>query len=380
MKTKLNQLFVVGLNHQSTPIDLREKWSVPPETLESLLGALRSSFGWQEVVVLSTCNRLEIYGVASNSSWELEHLLRVIAQASHSDEAEADLHLAGEYFYNLEGQACVQHLLRVASSLDSLVVGETEIMGQVKQAYQRAHACGATGKILNRLFQTALSVSKQVRTRSGIGRCSTSVGSVALELAEKIFGEDLTQRTILIIGAGKMSETTLRHLAKRGVKAILVANRSVERAQELAAAFAGEAIPLTELSRGLLRADIVVSSTSAPHPLVSRQDLSSLMPLRANRPLLLVDLAVPRDISPEVLEIDGVFLYNIDQLSEIARLNLGRRQTEAALCEGLVSERANKLALRLMPADVAPSAETMSSDLLAQATRFCRVERTIPAF
>jgi glutamyl-tRNA reductase len=230
----------------------------------------------------------------------------------------------------------------VASSLDSLVVGETEIVGQVKKAYQLAQACGTTGRILNRCFQKALSVSKEVRTRSGIGRCSTSVGSVALDLAMKIFGEDLTDRTILIIGAGKMGETTLKHLSKHGAKSILVANRSYDRALELVEQFQGEAVPFSALAQALAKADIVISSTSAPHYVLGESDIAAALALRPDRPLLLIDLAVPRDIDPAALQVNSVFLYNIDQLSELARLNMERRQTEAAACESLVTRYAEE--------------------------------------
>jgi glutamyl-tRNA reductase len=252
--------------------------------------------------------------------------------------------------YVHRNQACVQHLFRVASSLDSLVLGETEIVGQVKKAYQLAQACIATGKVLNRLFQKALSVSKEVRTRSGIGRCSTSVGSVALDLAMKIFGEDLSKRTILIIGAGKMSETTLKHLTKHGAKSILVANRSFERAQDLVSRFGGQAVEFDELPEALAQADIVVSSTSAPHVILNRHDVDVAMTHRSDRPLLLIDLAVPRDIDPAALEVNSVYLYNIDQLAELSRLNMERRQTEAAACEALVAEHAREAALVLLSA------------------------------
>jgi glutamyl-tRNA reductase len=252
--------------------------------------------------------------------------------------------------YIHRNETCVQHLFRVTSSLDSLVVGETEIVGQVKKAYQLAQSCGSTGKMLNRLFQKALSVSKEVRTRSGIGRCSTSVGSVALDLAMKIFGEDLNDRTILIIGAGKMGETTLKHLTKHGTKLVLVTNRSYDRALELVSRFQGEAVPFAALPEALAKADIVISSTSAPEYVLHKQELSVAMSQRPDRSLLLIDLAVPRDIDPAALELNSVYLYNIDQLAELARLNMDRRQTEAAACEEFVLNHARAAAGSLLAA------------------------------
>ena len=354
MKIEPGQLFVVGLNHRKTSLEVREKWAIRPENLSSLLLHLRRQCALEEVLILNTCNRVEIYGVAAREIQNPEAVLGMIGDGAAAGNNRDDLPSGESNIYTHQDGACVRHIFRVTSSLDSLVVGETEIVNQVKLAYQNAQSAGTTGKILNRLFQAALSVSKQVRSQSGIGRCSTSVGSVALDLARKVLGEDLSRSTILIIGAGKMGETTLRHLSKHGTKAILVANRSFDRAQELAAEFAGEAVPFDELSRALIQADVVLSSTSAPHPVVTRQQVAALLPLRGNRPLLLIDLAVPRDIDPAVLELEGVYLYNIDHLSEISRLHLELRQKEAADCEELVCKRATELTSRLLPATPAP--------------------------
>jgi glutamyl-tRNA reductase len=297
--------------------------------------------GLAEAVVLSTCNRLEIYGVTSALP-PGERLLEIIAAVKGNAANLNDYQSLDHCLYLHEDEECVAHLFRVASSLDSLVVGETEIVGQVKKAYQLAHACGATGRVLNRLFQKALSVSKAVRTQSGVGRCSTSVGSVALDLAQKVFGEDLRQRTILIVGAGKMGETTLRHLTKHGVQSILVANRSLERALDLVARFDGEAVPFAELTRALVKADIVVTSTGAPHYILSQGDVAAAMAERPDRPLLLIDLAVPRNVDPAVLATSSVYLYNVDQLAELARMNMERRKTEAETCEKLVAAHARQ--------------------------------------
>lgn len=336
------QLFVVGLNFRSAPLSVREKFSVAPDAIPSLIARLKSELALAEAVVLSTCNRFEIYGVASAARRLADPLARIL-DVLLIERCE----LSAQRWYVHEGVECIRHLLRVASSLDSLVVGETEIVGQVKRAYQISQAAAGTGKGLNRLFQNALSVSKQVRNLSGIGRCQTSVGSIALELAKKIFGDDLAHQTILVIGAGKMSETTLRHLVGKGTAGILVANRTFERAVELAGQFSAEAVPFDDLGAALLKADIVISSTSAPGYVVSKNGLSSIMAQRRHRPLLLIDLAVPRDIDPRVSELPGVYAANIDELAQLARENLEKRQAEAVLCEQLVLEQAQKLGERI---------------------------------
>jgi glutamyl-tRNA reductase len=306
------RLFCIGLNHRTAPVEVREQFSVPAERLAAVLGELKTALGLSEAVVLSTCNRLEIYATGRLSPMLSQGIFQAIARVKGISSTASP---GDDMVYVHEGEECVRHLFRVASSLDSLVVGETEIVGQVKKAYQSAQASGATGKMLNRLFQRALSVSKEVRTRSGIGRCSTSVGSVSLDLAMKVFGEDLSNRTILIVGAGKMGETTLRHLSKHGVKAILVANRSLERALELVSRFDADAVPFNELDRVLPEADIVIVSTSAPHYILSRKVVATAMAGRSDRPLLLIDLSVPRNIEPEAEQAPSVYLYNVDQLA-----------------------------------------------------------------
>jgi glutamyl-tRNA reductase len=369
------ELLVVGLNFRKTPVALRERFSVAAERIGALLSELRATADLQEAVVLSTCNRVEVYAGSERSSIRARHVFQSIANAMGSDAGEADLDEVESHLYLHRNEACVHHLFRVASSLDSLVVGETEIVGQVKKAYQLAQAAGATGKILNRLFQKALSVSKEVRTRSGIGRCSTSVGAVALDVAEKIFGEDFARQTVLIIGAGKMGETTLRHLSKRGAKTILISNRSIDRARELAGQFNGQIVPFEEMSQALDCADLVISSTSAPHYVLTRGELEPAMKGRGHRPVLLIDLAVPRDIDPRVQELGGVYLYNIDQLAEIANQNLQRRQAEATACEDLALEEAREFAVRLFPeARPNPGVESLHG-LLPGAARFCPLAR-----
>lgn len=345
------QLFVVGLNFRKTPVALREQFSVPPEQIGTLLSKLQTVAHLSEVVVLSTCNRAEIYAVSERPLSDPKIVFQVVAELCSKRENRADLDSMDSHLYVHHNDSCMRHLFRVAGSLDSLVVGETEIVGQVKKAYQLAQDTGTTGKVLNRLFQKALSVSKAVRSRSGIGRCSTSVGAVALDVAEKIFGENFSGQTVLIIGAGKMSETTLRHLSKRGAKEILICNRSIEHARELAAEFDGKIVPFSELAQALGSVDLVISSTSAPHCILTKRELEPVMRSRGHRPLLLIDLAVPRDVAPDAQELGGVYLYNIDQLADLANQNLQRRQAEACQCEKLVAEETRKFSTRLFPVE-----------------------------
>ena len=263
--------------------------------------------------------------------------------------------------YVHEGAAAVSHLFSVASGLDSLVIGETEITGQVKAAYQMAKDAGLVGKKMNRLFQTALSVAKAVRTNTGIGRGATSVGSVAVELAEKVFGSDLADKTVMILGAGKMGEACVKHLAKRGAKTVLVANRSVERAEKLAAEFGGRAVRLEDSAAALTAADILVSSTGSPDLVLQRADVEKILPARRNRPLVLVDIAVPRDIDPAVQELPNVFLYNIDDLEAVVRENTKNREQELAVCRQIIAKHTVEL-MALFDAPRPPAAAEAGPD------------------
>jgi glutamyl-tRNA reductase len=296
-------------------------------------------------VLLSTCNRVEIYGSASHLNSNISRLFR---QLTSSD---VDF---SPYLYVKEGAEAVQHLFSVASGLDSMVVGETEITGQVKQAYQAAHDHGLTGRVMNRLFQTALRIGKEIRTRTNIGRGSVSVGSVAVDLAEKIFDRNLAEKTVMIIGAGKMGEACVRHLAKKGMRTVLVSNRSFERAEGLAAEFGGRAIRFDECLAAMAEADIVVSSTGCPQTILHRADIASIMPARRNRPLFLVDIAVPRDIAADVHELENVYLYNIDHLEAIVRENLRLREQELSRCHAIIVDHAAAALAKLNPPPVRP--------------------------
>ncbi len=336
------KLFVAGLSYKTAPVEVREKLAFPAAALRCYGCRLKVAGDLAEVVVLSTCNRVEIYGTtrALTGPRYAERLFQELSGSA------LDLRAC---LYFKEGVEAVQHLFSVAGGLDSMVIGETEITGQVKQSYQAAQAAGMTGRVTNRLFQTALQTAKEIRTQTSIGRGATSVGSVAVELAERIFDRDLADKTVMIIGAGKMGEACVRHLAKKGAHSVLVVNRSYDRAEALAAEFGGRAVRFEALADALTQADIVVSSTGCPHTILSRRDLAPLMLARRNQPLFLVDIAVPRDIDADVQTLDNVYLYNVDHLETIVRENVRLREQELTRCQAIIAERAQALMARLVP-------------------------------
>lgn len=335
------KLFVVGLSYKTAPVDVREKLAVQPARLRCHGCRLKLGGGLSEVVLVSTCNRVEIYGVTTPANRDLARLFQLLSNADFD---------FSPHLYVKEGLEAVRHLFSVASGLDSMVMGETEITGQVKQAYQSAQEAKLTGRVTNRLFQTALQTAKEIRTQTGIGRGATSVGSVAVELAERIFDRDLSEKTVMIIGAGKMGETCVRHLAKKAARAVLVANRSYDRAVGLAAEFNGQAVRFDDLLSAMTGADIVVSSTGCPHTILNAADLASIMPARRNRPLFLIDIAVPRDIDADVQRLNNVYLYNVDHLEAIVRENVRSREQELAQCQAIIAERAAALMARFVSA------------------------------
>ena len=320
-------LFCVGISHHTAGVDVRERY-VRNAGVER---ALRDTAGCAEALVLSTCNRVEVYAVAEQRV-ESSAIARCLTSA---DDDAGDEDAAA--FYRFDGEACVQHLFRVASGLDSMVVGETEVLGQVKQAYENARRTAAAGPFLHRLFQRAFRVAKQVRTHTDITRGAVSVGSVAVELAVKIFG-DLRPRKVLVLGAGETSERTARALASRGVRDLRVTNRSGDRAEALAAAVGGRAVPFAGWETQCREVDILISSTAAEEPLLTADKLAPILHVRWDRPLFIIDIAVPRDVAPEVNDIEGVFLYDIDSLQSIADQSLAQRRQQIAAGEEIIAQ------------------------------------------
>jgi glutamyl-tRNA reductase len=329
---------VIGLSHHTSPVELRERFAFAESKIPLALAEMRNSGVASEGVILSTCNRVEIYAAtalppAKAFSELTEFLVRSVG-AAFAPAAEA--------IYTLAEPHSLKHLFKVACGLDSMVLGETEILGQLKEAYTLAHSHKHTGSRLNKAFQRAFHVAKHVRTHTQIQRGSVSVASVAVELAEKIFSS-LAERAALVIGAGEMSEKVARALVSRGIKRIVIAGRSLERAGLLAEEFGGHAIQFENWTSEFGNIDIAISSTSAPSYILDRAKLEPLMKLRKHRPLLLVDIAVPRDIDPAVNFLENVYLYNIDDLQAIADDYLKQRKEEIRSCEGIIDEKVKAL-------------------------------------
>lgn len=330
-------LVVIGLSHHSSPVTVRERFAFAEARIPAALQLLRDSGTADEAVILSTCNRVEIYATTALEPARAFDALQEFLVTCHDyrDPLTDEIYKLGE-------PQSLHHLFKVASGLDSMVLGETEILGQLKKAYDLALQGGYTGSRLNKAFQRAFNVAKHIRTETNIQRGSVSVGSVAVELAEKIFSS-LKDRVVMVIGAGDTSEKTARALLSRGAHSIIVTNRSYDKAVALAAELGGRAIQFDEWAAEFSHIDIVVSSTSAPHYILDRAKLEPLMKLRRNRPLLLVDIAVPRDIEPQVNFLDDVYLYNIDDLQTIADDYLRQRQEEVARCMKIICEKAEAL-------------------------------------
>jgi glutamyl-tRNA reductase len=318
-------LFCVGLSHHRANVEVRERFAGGSET-----DCMLRSVGCAEALVLTTCNRVEVYGVAETRV-PTEEIARCLARKI--DNGSADL----SAFYRYEGTECVEHLFRVAAGLDSMVVGETEVLGQTKKAYETARTSGGAGAYLHRLFQRAFRAAKHVRTHTDITRGSVSVGSVAVELAVKIFG-DLAGRKVLVLGAGETSERTARALVSRGVTDLRVSNRSLERARELAALVGGAAIPFDSWPEQCREIHILITSTSSEAPLLMADNLVPMLRERLDRPLFIIDIAVPRNVDPGVNEIEGVYLYDIDSLQSVADQSLALRRQQIAAAEAIIAE------------------------------------------
>lgn len=331
-------VFCLGLSHRTAPVEIREKFAIAAEAIPGALTRLRGSGAATEAVWLSTCNRVELYTVATPGT-ELQLRDWLLAHSQLSAEA------AGESLYVLPEPRSLEHLFRVASGLDSMVLGETEILGQLKKAYEIASQSGHTGGRLNKAFQRAFNVAKHIRTNTAIQRGGISVASVSVELGERLF-ESFSGRHVLLIGAGDTGEKVARALLSRGVESVVIHNRSPERAAALAAALGEAARPCADWVPEVARVDVIISSTSSPHFVIDPARLEPLLPARRNRPLLLIDLAVPRDIDPAVTHLPGVYLSNVDDLQMIAEHHLRQREAEVARCEEIIREKVRAVLAR----------------------------------
>ncbi|MEW8511984.1 MAG: glutamyl-tRNA reductase [Candidatus Thiodiazotropha sp.] len=321
-------IIALGLNHKTAPVDIREKVTFGPDIIAGALRSLQENPAVEETVILSTCNRTELY--CSLSQEDHEPLADWVSNFHGLSEDRIT-----PYLYSHFGLDAVKHLLRVSCGLDSLVLGEPQILGQVKSAFQTATDAGTTGKMLFKLFQHAFTAAKQIRTDTAIGNSPVSVAFAAVSLAKQIFSE-LSEQTALLIGAGETVELAARHLSQNGIGRIIVANRTVERAHTLAAQFDGYAIALTELSGHLAEADIVISSTASPLPVLGKGSVESALKERRHRPIFMVDIAVPRDIEPEVADLSDIYLYTVDDLDEVIQENMRSREEAAEQAEEII--------------------------------------------
>lgn len=324
-------LFAFGINHKTAPVEIREKVAFAPEKIQAALKELTHTADIHEAAIVSTCNRTELYcGVDSDNGIAIINWFR---QYHNLDASDID-----PYIYTHADIEAVQHILRVASGLDSLVLGEPQILGQIKDAYTTASEAGTIGRQLNRLFQHTFSVAKQVRTDTAIGASPVSVAFAAVNLAKQIFA-NLSEHTALLIGAGDTIELVARHLKEQGVKKIIVANRTVERAQVLAEQFNGEAIALADMPERLVEADIIISSTASQLPILGKGAVERALKERKHRPMFMVDIAVPRDIEPEVNSLDDVYLYTVDDLQEVIEEGRQSREEAAQQAEEIIEQQ-----------------------------------------
>jgi len=327
------ELVCLGVNHKTAPVEVRERFAVGNTRLGEAARNLLEMACAPEGVVISTCNRTEFYLAAEDGAAAMVRLEQGLAEKVHGHE---------EPFYRYERKEAARHLCKVVSGLDSMLLGETEIFGQVKQAYQAAHAAGTTGSVLNRIFQKSFSIGKKVRTQTTIQEGSTSIGNVAVELAEKIFGH-LKDSEVMVLGAGEMSRLTAQALVSRGAKSVIVANRTHDRAIELAAEMKGRAVRFDDWLEVLKDVDVVISSTGAPHTIIHAAEIESVRRARKFRPLFLIDIAVPRDIAHDCGEIEEVYLYDIDALEQMADEARARRVKQIEECEKIIEGELEKL-------------------------------------
>lgn len=352
------KLALAGINHRTAPVQVREKFALRHEELPAALLDMQAR-GAKEVLVLSTCNRVEVTATLDDNG-SAERLLEGILENRHDLSWEA----VRPHLYIYENAEAIRHLFRVASSLDSMIVGEPQILGQLKGAYSQAREQGTIGTVLDTVLTRAFSVAKRIRTETDIGQNAVSVSYAAVELAREIFGS-LHRKRVLIIGAGKMSEGAARHLMRAGAGEILVTNRTPQRARQMAEAFRGELVPYETFPQRLADVDIVIASSGAPHYVITRELMQQVIKERKNQPMFLIDIAVPRNIEPQVNRMEHVFLYDIDNLQQLAERNLQTRREVAQQAENIIAEEVARLEVRLRARDVTPTILSLQEQLEA---------------
>lgn len=362
-------LTLVGLSHKTAPVDIREKLTFPESVQPHALSTLNDYHGVMECIILSTCNRTEIYAVTSAEVDGPSAIIEYMAAYHSLDKAELS-----KYLYTKQGEEVVNHLFRVVASLDSMVLGEAQILGQVKTAYDFAFEAATTGRIFNKLFRQSFEVGKRVRTETEIGENAVSISYAAIELAKRVF-ESLEGRTVFVLGAGKMSELTARHLKANGVTRVFVANRTFARAEELAAKFSGQPVPFEDRYKWMKEADIVVSATAATEYVITKEELAPFATHRPD-PLFLIDIAVPRDIDPACADLRQVYVYDVDALNGVVDANLEERMRQAKLAENIIEDEMNTFEAWLESMEVVPTiaairaqAEAIRADEMQKAFR-----------
>ena len=346
-----------GVSHKTAPVEVREKLAIPESALAGALAVLRRQEGVRDGLILSTCNRVEVLASGPPES-DLRQAIAAFLAEYHRVPVE-DLR---PYLYHLTAREAIRHIFRVAASLDSLVVGEPQVLGQVKGAYAAARAAGLGSGLVEEVMMRAFSVAKRIRTETGIAQTAVSVSYAAVELARKIFGS-LEEKHVLLIGAGKMSELAARHLLSCGAASLAIANRNFERAAGLAAAFNARPVPFERLFDHLAEADIVISSTGAPHFIVTKEDGPRILSRRKNRPMFFIDIAVPRDIDPALNKVDNIFLYDIDDLQQVVESNLTERRREAERCEQIIEHEVDRFLARAKTLQVVPTIVSLQTHL-----------------
>ena len=360
---------LVGVNHKTTPVEIREKLAFSQVKLEASLEQLVSSPEITENIILSTCNRVEIYARVENTDRGIQLLQNFICDYHGISRGNLD-----QYFYSYRDNQAVEHLFRVSSSLDSMVLGEAQILGQVKEAYNTALSFSSTGMVLNQLFEKAFNVAKKVREETGIAERGVSISSAAVELAKKIF-EDLENHSVMLVGTGEMAELAAKHLISYGVKTVYVASRTYERAASLAQSLNGCALDFESFKEEMHRADIIITSTAAPNFIIHKEMMEAAVQKRKNKPIFLIDIAVPRDIAPEVNELENVYLYDIDDLQNVVNANMEERQKEAENAMEIIKQEVTKFNNWFSTLDAIPTIVEMRNR--AEDMRALEVDKTL---
>ena len=360
-------LHITGLSHKTAPVELREKLAIAHPLLPRALEDLQK-LGAAEAVILSTCNRVE-FAITARNALEGTRIVQSFLETWKDPDTAVDTHL-----YHLHSRDAVKHLFRVASSLDSMVVGEPQVLGQLKAAYAAAKAEGTVGGPLESILTRAFNVAKRVRSETGIGQMAVSVSYAAVELARKIFGS-LSGHSVMVVGSGKMGELAAKHLRRSGADRIFVTNRTAARAEEMARLFDGRVIDYAQFPAMLHEIDIVIASSGAPHFIITREDMQRVIAQRRNKPMFLIDIAVPRNIDPAVNRIDNVFLYDVDDLAGVVDANLKERAVQAEHAEAIVDNEVEQMMARLKIDEIAPTIVSLQAQL--EEIRVAEVARTV---